>query len=182
MTDDDKIACCNHCKRTIIEIDNRGERLTGCLTCNLWSAPGAKRWTRLSEEDLRALHQLRHGGHNRAPAEASALRILTKRREAYIFSEHFLAVSSHAPPALSQLALSVAFVTSPAKAGPVKASARAKAIVETSVFMTFLPYACTRGALNNANLVILVPAAKALKRRGPNGTGLSRPALFLIPH
>jgi hypothetical protein len=65
---------------------------------------------------------------------ASALRIL-QSHEAYIFSMHFLAVSSHAPPALSQLALSVAFVTSPAKAGPVKASANAKANVETSVFM-----------------------------------------------
>ena len=53
----------------------------------------------------------------------------------YIFFEHFLFASSHMPSALSQLALSVAFVTSPAKAGPVKASAKANAKVETSVFM-----------------------------------------------
>jgi hypothetical protein len=53
---------CNHCKQELIEIDNRGERLTGCLSCNLWSASGEKLWIRLSEEDLRALHQLRHGG------------------------------------------------------------------------------------------------------------------------
>jgi len=54
MTDD--VARCNHCKQVLIEIDNRGERLTGCLTCNLWTAAGSKRWKRLSEADLRALH------------------------------------------------------------------------------------------------------------------------------
>jgi hypothetical protein len=32
----------------------------GCLTCNLWAAAGSKRWKRLSEADLRALHLLRH--------------------------------------------------------------------------------------------------------------------------
>ena len=57
----DKAAHCNHCKRPLIEIDNRGEQLTGCLTCNLWSTGDDKRWKRLSEEDLRALHLLRHG-------------------------------------------------------------------------------------------------------------------------
>jgi len=61
MTDDDKIGCCNHCKQGLIEIDNRGERLTGCLTCNLWASVDSKRWKRLSEADLRALHLLRHG-------------------------------------------------------------------------------------------------------------------------
>ena len=40
MTDDDKITRCNHCKQALIEIDNRGERLTGCLTCNLLAAAG----------------------------------------------------------------------------------------------------------------------------------------------
>jgi hypothetical protein len=61
MTDDDGIARCNQCKQALIEIDNRGERLTGCLTCNLWATADDQRWKRLSEEDLRALHQLRHG-------------------------------------------------------------------------------------------------------------------------
>ena len=37
MVDADKIACCNQCKLPLIEIDNRGKRLKGCLTCNLWS-------------------------------------------------------------------------------------------------------------------------------------------------
>ena len=53
---------CYNCGQELIEIDSRGERVTGCLTCNLWSAADDKGWRRLSEEDLRALHQLRHGG------------------------------------------------------------------------------------------------------------------------
>ena len=53
---------CYNCGQELIEIDNRGERVTRCLTCNLWSAADDKGWRRLSEEDLRALHQLRHGG------------------------------------------------------------------------------------------------------------------------
>jgi hypothetical protein len=43
---------CNNCGQGLIEIDNRGERLIGCLTCNLWSPPDGKRWTRLYDEDL----------------------------------------------------------------------------------------------------------------------------------
>jgi hypothetical protein len=55
---------CNHCKQELIEIDNRGEQLTGCLSCNLWSASGEKLWITLSKEDLNALalHHLRQGG------------------------------------------------------------------------------------------------------------------------
>jgi hypothetical protein len=53
---------CNHCGQELVEIDNRGERLAGCLTFNLWAAEGKERWVRLSEEDLRALHELRHKG------------------------------------------------------------------------------------------------------------------------
>ena len=49
---------CHNCGQPLVEIDNRGERLRGCLTCNLWTAGDAKGWTRLSEEDLRALHQV----------------------------------------------------------------------------------------------------------------------------
>jgi hypothetical protein len=58
MIGGDKIATCDQCKQTLIEIDNRGERLTGCLRCNLWSVADGKRWKRLSEEGLRALHAL----------------------------------------------------------------------------------------------------------------------------
>jgi hypothetical protein len=51
---------CNECDQRLIEIDNRGERLVGCLTCNLWTATESKGWIRLGEDDLRALHHLRH--------------------------------------------------------------------------------------------------------------------------
>ena len=50
------------------------------------------------------------------------------------FSVHLLVEASHTPPALSQLALSVAFVTSPAKTGPGKASATAN--IEIRVLAT----------------------------------------------
>ena len=48
VMDADRITCCN----------NGGERLKGCLTCNLWSTVDRKLWKRLSEEDLRALYAL----------------------------------------------------------------------------------------------------------------------------
>jgi hypothetical protein len=53
---------CNQCGQKLIEIDNHGDRLVGCLTCNLWAAADSARWIRLGEEDLRALHRLRHRG------------------------------------------------------------------------------------------------------------------------
>jgi len=48
---------CRECKHPIVEIDNRGTRLTGCMTCNIWWSADDKK-VRLSEEDLRALHGL----------------------------------------------------------------------------------------------------------------------------
>ena len=51
-----------NCKQELIEIENDGLRLAGCLTCNLWVPHAGDQWVRLSEEDLRALHSLRHGG------------------------------------------------------------------------------------------------------------------------
>jgi hypothetical protein len=60
--DAEKKEHCNQCGQKLIEIDNRSERLVGCLMCNLWTAADSKRWIRLNEEDLRALHRLRHGG------------------------------------------------------------------------------------------------------------------------
>ena len=40
---------CLECKQPLVEIDNRGQRLTGCMTCNIWwSAEGKK--VRLSEK------------------------------------------------------------------------------------------------------------------------------------
>jgi hypothetical protein len=45
MTDEDGIARCIQCKQPLVEIDNYGARLTGCLTCNLWSVADGKRWS-----------------------------------------------------------------------------------------------------------------------------------------
>ena len=42
----------------LIVIDNRGEHLVGCLSCNLWCDRDGNA-VRLSEEDLAALQALR---------------------------------------------------------------------------------------------------------------------------
>jgi hypothetical protein len=55
------------------------------------------------------------------------------------FSAHVLVAASHMPPAFAQSAAVFAVFTSWAKAGPVKASARATANIEIRVFMTFSP-------------------------------------------
>jgi hypothetical protein len=60
MSDESSASYCFECKQPLTEIDNRGRRLSGCMNCNIWwSLGGAK--VRLSEEDFRALHQLRRG-------------------------------------------------------------------------------------------------------------------------
>ena len=76
----------------------------------------------------------------RALTEASApLDALLAKEAGYIFfSEHTFFAASHVPPAFSQSAAFFAIVTSPAKAGPVKASAKANANVEIRVFMALL--------------------------------------------
>src|SRR5262245_52313113 len=55
------------------------------------------------------------------------------------FSEHLLVAASHVPPAFSQSAWVFAVVTSPAKAGPVTARAKARATIEKRTFMVFPP-------------------------------------------
>jgi hypothetical protein len=55
------------------------------------------------------------------------------------FAAHVLVAAFHTPPALAQSAAVFAVVTSPANAGPVKASAKATARMETRVFMAFSP-------------------------------------------
>ena len=56
------------------------------------------------------------------------------------FSSHILVVAFHVPPAFAQSASVFAAVTSPAKAGPVKASARVTAKVAIRIFMTLSPF------------------------------------------
>jgi hypothetical protein len=49
---------CFECKRPLAEIDNRGQHLRGCMTCNIWWSADDKK-VRLSEVDLAVLHALR---------------------------------------------------------------------------------------------------------------------------
>jgi hypothetical protein len=49
-TESEKAERCNQCGQEIIEIDNGGMRLIGCLTCNLWSAEESERWVRLAKK------------------------------------------------------------------------------------------------------------------------------------
>jgi hypothetical protein len=80
----------------------------------------------------------------RSPKRAPLLMRLWPKKQGYIFfSEHAFFAASHVPPAFSQSAAFFAVVTSPAKAGPLKASAKAKANVDTSVFMDVTPYGCS---------------------------------------
>ena len=65
---------CFECKRPLVEIDNRGKRLTGSMNCNIWWSSDDKK-VRLSEEDLRALHAMRRRapGRSRRPARLHRL-------------------------------------------------------------------------------------------------------------
>ena len=50
---------CHVCKQPLIEMDNRGQRLTGCMTCNIWWSLTGGGAVKLSVEDLYALQQLK---------------------------------------------------------------------------------------------------------------------------
>ena len=50
---------CFECKRPLVEIDNRGKRLRGCMTCNVWWSLTEGGAVKLSVEDLYALQQLK---------------------------------------------------------------------------------------------------------------------------
>jgi hypothetical protein len=49
---------CDRCEQPLIEIDRRGERLTGCLDCNCWQGREAF-VVELSVEDFHALRELK---------------------------------------------------------------------------------------------------------------------------
>jgi hypothetical protein len=72
-------------------------------------------------------------------------------RKYYIFDLHLLVEASHIPPALSQSALVLAVVTSPAKADVAKATPSASAKAYAMVLMGFLPVLIQR-ELNSAGL------------------------------
>ena len=79
---------------------------------------------------------LRLGGADRS---RRLVPFTSKRLDYIFFSSHILVVAFQVPPAFAQSASVFAAVTSPAKAGPVKASARVNAKIERRVFMAFTP-------------------------------------------
>jgi hypothetical protein len=46
---------CKQCNQPLVEIDNYGERLLGCIECNQWTWRGSKRPIELPKDDLEAL-------------------------------------------------------------------------------------------------------------------------------
>ena len=77
-----------------------------------------------------------------------------KRQWAYIlFLEQVLVESFHVPPSLKQSFSVFAFFTFPAKAGPVKASARVTAKIDIKVFMAVSPLRWTAMRCSVVNFV-----------------------------
>jgi hypothetical protein len=58
MSQESAVDYCFECKRPLAEIENRGQHLRGCATCNIWWSPSDDK-VRLSEEDLRLLYHMR---------------------------------------------------------------------------------------------------------------------------
>ncbi len=48
---------CDRCEHPLIEIDHYGERLTGCLDCNVWNGSKSAYVMELSVEDVAALRE-----------------------------------------------------------------------------------------------------------------------------
>jgi hypothetical protein len=58
VADEKRVSYCFECKRPLVEIDNRGHRLRGCLTCNIWWSVSGGGAVKLPVEDLQAFQQL----------------------------------------------------------------------------------------------------------------------------
>jgi hypothetical protein len=58
---------CKQCNQRLVEIDNYGERLIGCIECNRWSWRGSKRPMELPEDDLEALKAVVASGERANP-------------------------------------------------------------------------------------------------------------------
>jgi hypothetical protein len=54
---------CDRCDAAIIEVDHYGERLAGCLECNVWWGSKPAFITELSVEDFEALRRSKTIGH-----------------------------------------------------------------------------------------------------------------------
>jgi hypothetical protein len=50
---------CFHCREPMIEVDNYGQRLIGCVGCNRWARFGSEDVIELPEEDIEALRYWR---------------------------------------------------------------------------------------------------------------------------
>lgn len=57
-TTEDGSRACDHCEQPLIEIDHYGERLTGCLECNVWNGSKSSFVVELSVEDVAPLRDL----------------------------------------------------------------------------------------------------------------------------
>ena len=51
MSEESAKSLCFECKRPLVEIDNRGHRLYGCMTCNIWWSLTGSGAIKLSVED-----------------------------------------------------------------------------------------------------------------------------------
>jgi len=51
---------CKRCKSPLIQIEHYGDRLTGCLECNLWEGDKSAFVVELEVEDWEALGKLRN--------------------------------------------------------------------------------------------------------------------------
>jgi hypothetical protein len=65
---------CQRCGAPLIEIEHHGDRLTGCLACNLWQGTKAAFIVELEVEDWEALGKLKDSTkwtlrHKRPPNE-----------------------------------------------------------------------------------------------------------------
>ena len=65
MPEESARSFCFECKRALVEIDNRGRHLRGCMTCNIWWSLAGGGAVKLSVEDLQALQQLRRTNKGR---------------------------------------------------------------------------------------------------------------------
>ena len=55
-------AHCEDCAAALVEIDHYGERLIGCIDCNVWRSNKRAFIVELSPEDIRALRELEVNG------------------------------------------------------------------------------------------------------------------------
>jgi hypothetical protein len=68
------LGSCDRCGAPLIEIEHHGDRLTGCLACNLWQGDKSEFIVELEVEDWEALGKLKNSTkwtlrHKKTPTE-----------------------------------------------------------------------------------------------------------------